>query len=197
MHITISLTRSLTRPVYSVQIPEMMNSFQSYFAEQDLTDSHYSPFELLLAVRNLTTLPLLQHEEAAVKIAADLMVRSANFPAQPSQCRKYFAIDTFFSPAPQGEHVDSPQERAQLPQRLQQLASACVSELAEAHLAKFLMSHHCNDDIIHETNLVSEIPYTFAKRLLWEGYTVPADGTPCPNALAVAAHFRALFAHIL
>lgn len=68
-------------------------------------------------------------------------------------------------------------ERSGLPQRLQEMASSSITEMAEMHLPKFLMSSQCHEAFCEEEmRLASDIKCADAARRLWEHYNVPEDG---------------------
>ncbi|KAL3930040.1 MAG: hypothetical protein SGPRY_001702, partial [Prymnesium sp.] len=126
--------------------PRMIEAFGKYW-KSDVPNSAVS-FDLLLAVRTLTTLPMAQQLAKAVDIAANLL----------------------------GESVTSMSERSGLPQRLQEMASSSITEMAEMHLPKFLMSSQCHEAFCEEEmRLASDIKCADAARRLWEHYNVPED----------------------
>lgn len=90
------------------------------------------------------------------------------YPPHPTTASLLFA---------QNEEVTSPEECAALPLRLQQLASACISDMAENQLTRFVISPEGHQAFMSKgIRLGYDVSYVAAQRLLWEGYTVTEDG---------------------
>ena len=101
-------------------------------------------------MRHLTTLPS-QEQPSAAQIVAERLTAGA------------------------GESICSEQETEALLQRLQLLASACIAELAEDHVASFIRSAHITDEMVRQLQLGSDRTVGATAHLLWEAYHVPPD----------------------
>ena len=68
----------------------------------------------------------------------------------------------------------SPSERLALPKKLDEHANACLTALADSHVADFVRSPSSNT-IVRTLHLGSERPFGSSSHLLWGPYSVPAE----------------------